>query len=107
MNNIVIAIVFLVISISMFIGGILLANSNIYSDAKDKTSCDLKQNSSNNTCGIWMNEKECRKGKLNKDKTTCESEGNVIPLILIIFSVIFFLLSIFCFVRGFMLKHHK
>lgn len=101
MNNIVIAIVFLVISISMFIGGILLANSN-YSDAKNQTDCETRNGKS---CGIWMNNKQCRKGKV--DGATCESTGNVIPLILIIFSVIFFLLSIFFFIRGFMLKHHK
>lgn len=104
MNNIVIAIIFLVISISMFTGGILTSNSNIYSGVSDKVKCSA-QGDKKKTCGIWV-DSECRKGKLT-DSTTCESTGNVIPLILIIFSVIFFLLSIFCFVRGFMLKHHK
>ena len=103
MNNIVIAIVFLVISISMFTGGILISNSN-YSDAKNQKDCETPKGTS---CGIWMNNKDCRKGKLDKDGITCESTGNVIPLILIIFSVIFFILSIFFFIRGFMLKHHK
>ena len=103
MNNIVIAIIFLVISISMFIGTILTSNSNIYSGV-DKENCSA-QGDNKKTCGIWV-DSECRKGKLT-DGSTCESTGNVIPLILIIFSVIFFLLSIFCFVRGFMLKHHK
>lgn len=59
------------------------------------------------TCGIWWNDKECRKGKLDKDCITCESDGTVFPLILIIVSVIFFLVSIGCFIKGFMLKHHK
>jgi hypothetical protein len=105
MNNIVIAIVFLVISIAMFTGGILITNSNMYSDAKTKSECDAK--GSGNSCGIWMNNKECRKGKKDKDGIICESDGTVIPLILIIFSVILFIMSIFFFIRGFMLKHHQ
>lgn len=107
MNNIVIAIVFLVISIAMFTGGILITNSNMYSDAKTESECDAKGKGSGNSCGIWMNNKECRKGKKDKDGITCESDGTVIPLILIIFSVILFIMSIFFFIRGFMLKHHK
>ena len=81
MNNIVIGIIFLVISIAMFTGGILISNSN-YSDAKNELDCETPNGKS---CGIWMNNKECRKGKL--DGLTCESTGNVIPLILIIFNV--------------------
>ncbi len=103
MNNIVIGIVFLVISIAMFTGGILISNSN-YSDAKTQAECEKVNGKS---CGIWVNNKQCRKGKIDSDGITCESEGNVIPLILIIFSVIFFVLYIFFFIRGFMLKHHK
>jgi len=98
------AIIFLVISIAMFTGGILTSNSNIYTDAKDKIACNKK--TMGKTCGIWWNDKECRKGKLDKDGT-CESDGTVFPLILIIVSVIFFLVSIGCFIKGFMLKHHK
>lgn len=100
MNIINMDIIFLVISIVMFTGGILTSNSNIYTDAKDQIECNKK--TMGKTCGIWWNDKECRKGKL--DGVTCESDGTVFPLILIIVSVIFFLVSIGCFIKGFMLK---
>ena len=103
MNIINMAIIFLVISIAMFIGGILISSSN-YSDSKNQTDCETPKGQS---CGIWINNKECKKGKLDVDGITCESDGTVFPLILIIVSVILFLISIGCFIRGFMLKHHK
>jgi hypothetical protein len=38
------AIIFLVISIAMFTGGILITSSNIYTDAKDQIACNKKNN---------------------------------------------------------------
>ena len=108
MNTLILAIVFLVMSLGMFISAILLTNS-LYTNDKNSADCELDESLTslvaNKKCNIWTDNK-CRKGTINADGL-CESKGNVLPLLLFIFSLIFFLLSIFYFVKTFMLKHHK
>jgi preprotein translocase subunit SecG len=107
MNTLILAIVFLAMSIGIFVSAVLLTNS-LYTNDKTQYDCEMDQSLkslADNKCNIFTDNK-CRKGTRNADGS-CESKGNVLPLLLFIFSLIFFLLSIFYFVKTFMLKHHK
>lgn len=104
MNTLILAIVFLVMSIAIFIAAILLTNS-LYTNDKKEEDCERNNSVGNKKCNIWIDNK-CRKGTLN-DSSDCVSKGNILPLLLFVLSLIFFVLSIFYFVKTFMLKHHK
>lgn len=105
MNKWIVPIVLLVVSICIITMAIFALRKDEFPNVKNKTDCEDESKSKlpkscqtdSKCCAIWQNGM-CRKGKLSGDR--CESKGDVLPLLLFLVSIGFFIASVIYLVKA-------
>lgn len=102
------SVFYLLASLALFTGAYISYKKSILSGPKNQADCEAKMaetcKSDSNCCGIW-DDNVCRKG--TKNGLLCESKGNVLPLILIIAGVLFFIAFLYKLITTFRSKSDK
>jgi uncharacterized ion transporter superfamily protein YfcC len=102
-KNLIIGLVLLCVSILCGVLSWVIVRGD-YTDSKTQDDCntwkkDYSKLKDGDSCNIWDSNK-CRKGSYHSTSQTCESAGNVWPLVLLIVCGISLIASIVFFVKS-------
>lgn len=105
MNKLVIPVILLLVSVGAMVGAVFALRKDEFPDVKNEADCidPLKKKlpkscqTDPNCCTIWQNGM-CRKGKIKGLK--CQSEGDLLPFILLLLAVGFFIAFIVYLVKA-------
>ena len=100
MNYTILCLLLITISFGCFFGGYTEAKNLQYSDADTADKCTSIHNMSlkeGDNCGAWDGA-QCRKGTVSNG--LCISKGTILPLMLIVFSGIFFITFIVFMIKA-------
>lgn len=107
MNNWILPIALLLVSVSLMVVAVLSMRKDEFPDIKNEKDCEdrskLPKSCQNdpNCCSIWQGGM-CRKGKskMTVGGYICESKGDVVPLLMLVGGVGFFIGFVVCLVKA-------
>ena len=104
MNKWILPIVLLLVSVSLMVVAVLATRKDEFPDIKNQKDCEdrtklPKSGQSDPTCcAVWQSGM-CRKGKMTNG-SLCEGKGDVVPLLMLVGGVGFFIGFIVCLVKA-------
>lgn len=108
MNYFLLSLISFILVIVFGILAAVFVSKDVYGNAKDVATCGQQGDKSSKTCGVWSDSGNiCRKGTCEQCNGDCSAQGDTLPLIMGIGSVISFIAFIVLLVIGFYKKSSK